>query len=78
MIYHIETRSSEWSKDKLYKIDLSEKLLRQCPDEIERIDCKDFTVEEFIEKYESKNQPVVIRGLAEGWKREKYWTFEVS
>ena len=71
-------KSEDWRKEGYAKTDICERLLKECPDEIERINCEDFTASEFIEKYESKNKPVVIKGLTKGWKVDKYWTFEVK
>jgi len=71
-------KSDDWRKEGYAKTNIAERLLKECPDEIERIDCEDLSVSEFIEKYESKNKPVIIRGLTKGWKVDKYWTFEVK
>ena len=70
-------KSEDWRKEGYAKTDIAERLLKECPDEIERVDCENLSVQEFIEKYESKNRPVIIRGLTKGWKVDKYWTFEV-
>lgn len=67
----------DWKKEGYAKTDICERLLKECPDDIERVNCEDLSAQEFIEKYESKNKPVIIKGLTKGWKTEKYWTFEV-
>ena len=36
-------------------------------DTIERISVNDLTVEEFIERYERGNRPVIITGVTETW-----------
>ena len=53
-------------------------MLRDCPDQIDRVDAANLTVQDFIEKYEKPNLPVIIRGLGkECINIKKYWTFEV-
>ena len=58
--------------------DICEKLLKECPDNIERRQGDDLTVEQFIKDFEKNNKPVVIQGLTKGWKTHRYWTFEVN
>ncbi|KAJ9577400.1 hypothetical protein L9F63_006023, partial [Diploptera punctata] len=45
-------------------------------DNVERIHIKDFSPNEFIEKYESQYKPVVICGIQENWKAKHKWTLE--
>ena len=70
-------KAVEWTKEGYWKTDLCEKLLKDCPDQIERVDCDNLSVQEFVEKYESQNKPVVIKGITRDWNVKKYWTFEV-
>lgn len=37
--------------------------------------CRDLTPEEFIERYEKTNTPLIIEGVpeAEGWRAEERW-----
>lgn len=35
------------------------------------------TEEDFIEKYEKKNKPVIIKGVTDNWPANTKWTFEV-
>jgi len=69
-------KPDQWTQDGYAKTDICERLLNDCPDEIERINCEDFTPEEFIEKYESKNKPCIIKGLTKDWGVKRYWSFE--
>lgn len=62
---------------KYYKTDVCKKLLEDCPDEIKRINYHETSVEEFRQKYESLNLPVVFKGVTDEWETEKYWTWEV-
>jgi hypothetical protein len=61
-----------------YKTDICEKLLKDCPDQVDRVNYQDLSIQEFIEKYESKNMPVIIKGITKNWNVEKYWTWEVG
>lgn len=47
-------------------------------DTLERIDYAKVSREEFIERFEEKNLPVVIRGVMEGWGACKNWNSEVK
>lgn len=60
-----------------YKSDICEKLLKECPDNIERMQAQDVSVEMFRSEYEKTNKPVVIEGITKDWKVNRYWTFEV-
>ena len=46
-------------------------------DTIERIDVNDFTVEQFIEKYEKGSKPVIITGVVSQWPAKKEWGVKV-
>ncbi len=72
-------RPSKWADLNYYKTDLCVNLLDECPDQIERIHCKDLTVEDFNNKYQKANKPIIIQGLDETcFPIKKYWTFNVS
>uniref|UniRef100_A0A7S3G240 JmjC domain-containing protein n=1 Tax=Palpitomonas bilix TaxID=652834 RepID=A0A7S3G240_9EUKA len=45
-------------------------------DTIERVHCRDLTVEDFVEKYEKRGRPVIIKGIADGWPAMERWTLE--
>ena len=42
-------------------------------DTIERINCNDLTVEEFIERYEKGSRPCIITGVTENWRGNTEW-----
>lgn len=44
---------------------------------VERIHVKDYSPQEFIEKYEKPNKPVVIKGITDNWNANYKWTLEV-
>ena len=50
----------------------------QFRDTIERISVSDLTVEEFIERYERGNRPVIITGVTETWAGTQEWQLKVS
>lgn len=72
-----DLKLKEWRKMDYYHSDICEKLLKECPDNIERRQADDLTVEQFINEYEKPNKPVIIQGLTKDWKTHRYWTFEV-
>lgn len=45
---------------------------------IERIHIDSITVEEFYEKYEKGNKPVIITGATDDWTAKNKWNFKVS
>lgn len=45
-------------------------------DDCERIDVKECSPQQFIEKYESPYKPVVILGVQDNWKAKHKWTLE--
>ena len=51
----------EWKKKKYYKSEAFLKLA-ECPDQVDRRDANEMTVEQFVEEYEKPCKPVVIRG----------------
>ena len=73
----LDMRLSEWCKWGYAKTDICEKLFQECPDQIERVNAQNLSIENFKE-YERLNKPVIIRGITDSWNIEKYWTFEVS
>ena len=76
--FYLDMKAEEWSELKYYKTDLCSKLLKECPNQVDRVHYKDLTVEMFVSKYEKPNKPVIIHGLAETcFPIKKYWTFEV-
>ena len=72
----------DWGKDQLYKdySDTSEgtklgEYLNSEDMNIPRVHTNDLSVEEFIEKYQIPNKPVIIEGLADEWQAMKKWNF---
>ena len=52
---------SDWKASKFYKTDATKKLF-SCPHEVATENFDDLSLDAFIEKYESKNLPVLIKG----------------
>lgn len=51
-------------------------MLRSPEHNIPRVHCDDLSVEDFLEKYQKPNKPVIIEGLAEGWPAMQKWNFK--
>lgn len=73
-------KSSDWDKLKYYmRNEIMERLRKDCPDQIDRVHYSKLSVEDFINKYEKLNKPVIIEGLAETcFPTSKYWNFQVK
>jgi hypothetical protein len=51
-------------------------MLRSKEENIPRVHCDDLSVEDFIEKYQIPNKPVIIEGLADDWPAMSKWSFK--
>ena len=67
----------EWSKNKYFQCKFCEKLQKECEDLIERINFEDLTLEDFLENYEKRNKPLIIRNLTKKFFKESQWNYEV-
>lgn len=68
-----ELKPEEWQMNRFY----SNKNLVSCSnDQLERIDARTITREEFIEKYERPAKPVIIQHLIDDWPAFENWTVE--
>ncbi|KAF9141212.1 jumonji domain-containing protein 6 [Mortierella sp. GBA39] len=63
----------QWDKHQFAQQDFT---IPASHDTLERIDYAKVSREEFIERYEEKSLPVVIRGVMEGWGACKNWNSE--
>ncbi|KAG0368640.1 hypothetical protein BGZ54_001499 [Gamsiella multidivaricata] len=63
----------QWDKHQFAKQDFT---IPESYDTLQRIDYDKVSREEFIEQFEEKCQPVVIRGVTEGWGACKNWNSE--
>jgi hypothetical protein len=78
--HRTDIKLKDWSRYNYYKSDFCEKTLKtplKGMFEIQYENADTLTLENFREKYESKNIPLVIKGLTYDWKAKKYWNFEV-
>ena len=66
-----ELKAEEWQQYNYYD-DTS--LITCTNDQIERIDARNVTREEFIEKYERPAKPVIIQHLIDDWPAMEKWT----
>ncbi|KAF9387443.1 hypothetical protein CPC16_007027 [Podila verticillata] len=69
----IELDIFQWDKHQFAEKDFT---IPEHYDTLERIDYDKVSREEFIERFEEKNLPVVIRGVMEGWGACKNWNSE--
>jgi hypothetical protein len=44
---------------------------------IERVNANQMSLEEFVAKYESRGQPVILLGLTDEWKANQRWNLPV-
>ena len=72
-----------WTKDNLWRDFTSTEdgtklgdMLRGGEHNIPRVHCNDLSVEEFVEKYQLPNQPVIIEGCADHWPAMEKWNFK--
>jgi hypothetical protein len=42
---------------------------------IDRVHTRDLSVQQFIDRYERPNKPVMIEGLSDHWKAHQKWSF---
>jgi len=71
----------EWKKLKYYKDDWCENMIKNPPKGIQEISYDDYdnlNIEEFREKYEKMNKPVIIRGVTKNWPANNKWNFDVN
>jgi histone arginine demethylase JMJD6 len=47
------------------------------PDTIERVDASKMTYQEFEERYEKLNKPVILLNLTNDWKANERWNLQV-
>ena len=67
-----------WRKLDYYHLTMTKELKDRVCENIAVEHYEDLSAEDFVNKYEKKNIPVIIKGLDHNFKREKYWSFEVN
>ena len=75
-----DMKSEDWTKFDFYSDDWCENMLQNPPEGVFKISYENYnnlSVEDFREKYEKLNKPVIIRGGTANWGANKNWTFEV-
>lgn len=73
----LDKKLDQWREKKYHSQNICEKLLQNCPDQIDRIPTDNLSYEEFAEKYEINYQPLIIQGLDKECFGEK-WKLEVK
>lgn len=71
----------DWKKLKYHKNDWCDKALKNPPKGMQEISYDDYdklSIDEFREKYERANKPVIIRGCTEKWPAYYKWNFDVN
>lgn len=70
----------DWGKLNYYKDDWCQKMIEKYSNleiTIPIIDYNETTIEEFRNKYEKLNIPVIIKGITKSWKASNLWKFNV-
>ncbi|CAH1244856.1 bifunctional arginine demethylase and lysyl-hydroxylase JMJD6-like [Branchiostoma lanceolatum] len=66
--------SREWSSENLYEtFDLSHETVNE---NVERVDVRSLTAEEFVERYERPYKPVVLTHAQDDWRGKEKWTLD--
>jgi hypothetical protein len=71
----------DWNKLNYYKDDWCQKMLEKYSNveiNLPYLNYDDTTIEEFRNKYEKLNIPVIIKGNTKYWKATNQWRFEVK
>ena len=77
LIIKLDLPLNDWQKNKHAENDFCKDLFLNCEEKIERRNCEDLTLEEFVEIYEKGNKPLVIKNITKKFFKESQWTYEV-
>ena len=56
-----------------------ERLFDSCQDNIERVDSKAISKEEFEKRFDNESRPCILTGVVDShWDREKNWSWKVA
>lgn len=75
MFLFLELKDFGW--DTLHLKERFDLDIKKCPDDLERVNGLDLSIEEFVEKYEKPRLPVVLTNLQNDWPAKEKWTFDV-
>ena len=71
-----ELNNNDWCKENYYNtFDLS---LDDLPDNIDRIDYSQVSLQEFIDKYEKPYKPCIVINAQKEWNAPEKWTLDVN
>ncbi|CAD5219650.1 unnamed protein product [Bursaphelenchus okinawaensis] len=71
-----ELNSCGWSPHQYANSGLVNKLQQFTHDNIERVDGREITIEEFQERFEKRSVPVILTGIIDHWDANKKWTLD--
>jgi hypothetical protein len=72
---------NEWGKLNYYKDNWCQKMFEifsKAENQLDYINYEETTVEDFRNKYEKLNIPVIIKGNTKDWKAQSLWAFDVK
>ena len=76
MIAEIDKEPGGWTKFDYYRnFNLN---ATACNDVLDRVDARQMSQEEFMDKYEKTYTPCIVTHAQENWQAKKKWTFQVS
>lgn len=67
---------ADWTKAGYASSGLTERLRQSVADEVPRIRAEELSDEEFIERFERANKPVLIGQLCDSWEAHSKWTLD--
>jgi len=76
-----EYKIKHWKKLKYYKDNWCQEMLKNPPIGIQKVSYEnydDLTLEDFREKYEKLNKPLIIKGSTDKWDAKENWNFNVK
>ena len=74
-----EKNPCSWQASRYFETDVLERLHAACSDNIERVDYRAVSEEEFRQRFDEASRPCIITGVVdEAWAREKNWSWQVA
>lgn len=74
-----EKNPCEWQNSRFFETDVLEKLHAACCDNIERVEYKATSKEEFRQRFDDASRPCIVTGVVdEVWSHEKNWSWQVA
>jgi hypothetical protein len=76
-----DLKLSDWEKYEYYKQNWAKNILdkiQSSEEKIKREEYDNLPLEEFRERYERPNIPVIIKGVTKTWPADRKWNFQVT